>query len=286
MTTLIAPSQNGVHGDHPDPIGAKPTAPDYLSPSSVRDYLGCSLRYYFRKVEGLPDTPSLNMVLGRAVHAGIQAHYLDVWRGGQPDREGALAAYHEVYLHDAREHGLQDDPDHDVKQTKGQAMLEAYLDSDHCRDTHDPVAVEVALRDAIPGFPVAVAGQVDLVRRASSAGVVPVDFKTIANQPDTEMEGFLHETQTVLYQILVEAATGERVAGREIVFITKHKSPRVVVHEIPRASPEAVQRVRRMVEYAYSGIRMGRWSPQPGTACAWCSFRQACRDWTGKGVNL
>ena len=61
---------------------------------------------------------------------------------------------------------------------------------------------------------------------------MPVDFKTCASTPDLELEAFNHEIQLTLYQLLIESATGERVDGRELVFLVKTKTPKVIVNRL------------------------------------------------------
>ena len=279
------PTRNGTHGGDliPFPVHDTNLLLQHLSGSSIKDYLGCSLRYYFRKVEGREEAPSLNLILGHAVHAALQAHYLTRWREQASDEALVINAFHEAYSAEVGD-GIPGETAESIadKQELGERMVRAYLQSDHCLNAPTPVAVEVALRERLHGMPTDMVGQVDLVLPSADGGLIPVDFKTIANQPNTELEGFLHETQTVLYQLLVEGSTGGRVDGREIVFITKHKQPRVIVHRIPRAGAESIARFRAMATAAYDGILNRRWSPQPGMACAWCSFRDACAGWTGK----
>lgn len=279
---------NGSHGEEliPFPVVDSNLLLQHLSGSSIRDYLGCSLRYYFRKVEGRAESPSLNLIVGHSVHAALQHHYLARWREQPVDGEAVVAAFEAAFASEIGE-GIAGETAVSVtaKRECGVRMVKAYLDSDHCKASPAPVAVEVALRERFDGLSADMVGQVDLVLPAEDGGLIPVDFKTIANQPDTQLEGFLHETQTVLYQLLVEAATGVRVSAREIVFITKHKAPRVVVHRIPRAGDEAIARFHAMAQAAYDGILNRRWSPQPGMACSWCSFRAECATWAGEGVQ-
>jgi CRISPR/Cas system-associated exonuclease Cas4 (RecB family) len=278
---------NGVAGGDlvPYPVQDTRLLLSHLSGSSIKDYLGCSLRYYYRKVEGREEPVSVNLVLGRAVHAGLQRLYLGRWRGEPVSEEEIIAAVDDTYTGDLVD-TVVDSDDVSSKRDLGIKMIRAYLASDHCVNAPVPVAVEVALRGRFRDLPTEMVGQVDLVLPGDDGALIPVDFKTIANQPNTEIEGFLHETQTVLYQLLVEDATGARVGGREIVFITKHKEPRVIVHRVPRAGPAAVKRFEAMAKAAYNGILNRNWVPQPGMACAWCGFRDLCSVWGGEEVKV
>lgn len=50
---------------------------DHLSVTQVRMYLRCPARYYYHYVQGIKLPPSGSMLLGRAVHSGLE-HYLKV----------------------------------------------------------------------------------------------------------------------------------------------------------------------------------------------------------------
>jgi hypothetical protein len=74
-------------------------------------------------------------------------------------------------------------------------------------------------------------------------GNVPVDYKTCASTPNLTLESFAHQTQLLLYQILLEENTGgpninrlsnmkiERRANRNL------PSPRLISPHDPTASP-------------------------------------------------
>jgi len=281
---IQAIESNGTSLAHPKPN--KAVHLDHWSASSVKDYLGCSLRYFFKRVEGLPETPSANLHLGSAVHHALQAHYRNRWRGNPHDSELVLSAFEDAFGSEDPELPVPWKPgEWETKRELGRKMVDAYLDSDHTRSERPVVAVEVALREKMGPVRTDMVGQVDLVLGAGDGGLVPVDFKTIANTPNVEMEAFQHELQMVLYQLMVENATGGKVSSREIVFITKHKTPKVIVHSMPRATNAQIERFWRMVERAEEGVLRGEWAPQPAMHCAWCSFRKECAQWTGKEVS-
>lgn len=258
--------------------------PEHLSGSSIKDYLGCSLRYFFGRVCKLPEAPSPALHLGKAVHAGLQAFHLAKWRGGDTSPEAILSAYDNAFEELEESDGPVDFGGSGKREAlfeKGRLMMGAYLKSEHAHAPEKTVGVETRLEEPLfPDDPVPFKGYVDLVRQ-NDEGLVLVDFKTVANQPDLEAEAFQHELQMGLYQDLIEKASGMPVVRREIVFLTKHKEPRIVILRQPPASSTALQRVFSMSQYAWNGIQERRWGPQPGMHCAWCSFRSQCLEWTG-----
>jgi len=254
---------------------------DHISPSSLKLYLSCSLKYYFKKVLGLPEPVSPALHLGKSVHAAIQAFWLAKWRGGDSDTEtisqafltafnALLEADEVVYAEGEKEKSL----------AKGDAVVRAYLESEHAQVDERPVGVEVRLEEHLGPLPSPLLGYIDLVR----PGNVVVDFKTCASTPNAQLEAFQHELQLVAYQLLVEASTGERVTARELVFLVKTKTPKVIVHRIEPADSHAIERFWSVAEAAVEGIYHERWTPQPGMHCAWCPYRRECSQWKGGAI--
>ncbi|MGJ8653014.1 MAG: RecB family exonuclease [Opitutaceae bacterium] len=250
----------------------------HISASSLKLYLGCSLKYYFKKVLKLQEPTSPAFHLGKAVHAGLQAFHLGRWHGKSHDLQTVLEAYESAL--EAQE--LTDPVKYKTGEREklletGKNLLNAYMQSDHAMMDEIPLGVEVKLEEDFAELPSPLLGYVDLVRK----GNVPCDFKTCAATPNVELEAFNHELQLTAYQLLIEEATGEEVQSRELVFLVKTKVPKIIVHRIPPASAEDKVRFWAIAQAAVDGIYNERFYPQPGMACSWCSFRKECSAWTG-----
>jgi putative RecB family exonuclease len=263
------------------PMKSSDGALTHISASSLKLYLGCSLKYYFKKILKLEEPTSPAFHLGKAVHAGLQAFHQGRWRGQSHNEVVVLEAYYAAlaeqevtdpveYKKGEREKLLE----------KGETILKAYLDSDHAKMADIPLGVEVKLEEEFGELPSPLLGYVDLVR----AGNIPVDFKTCAATPNVELEAFNHELQLTAYQLLIEEATGEKVEGRELVFLVKTAKPKIIVHRIPPATEHDKARFWSIAQAAVDGIYHERFYPQPGMACSWCSFRKECSQWTGGAV--
>lgn len=262
----------------PFPVKSSDEVLEHVSASSIKDYLTCSLRFYFKRVLGLPEPVSPNLHLGQAVHAGIQAFHLARWRGGDHAPDAVIEQYRLAFASLEDEGDVRfEDGERDKSLEKGEAVIRAYLESDHARADERPLGVEVQLREDIPDLASPLVGYVDLVR----PGHVPVDYKTCAATPNLELEAFLHELQLTAYQILIESATGEEVMGRELIFLVKTKTPKIIVHRLPPASASDVARFRAIAVAMIDGVYHERWTPQSGMHCAWCFYRQQCAQWTG-----
>lgn len=261
------------------PVKSSDGCLDHISASSLKLYLGCSLKYYFKKVLKLPEETSQAFHLGKAVHAGLQAFHLGRWRGMSHDLQTVHTAYEKALSEQEEAEPVEYDDERDREKLfdTGKRVLTAYVESDHAKMPEIPLGVEVKLEEDFAELPSPVLGYIDLVRE----GNVPVDFKTCASTPDLELEAFNHEIQLTLYQLLIESATGERVDGRELVFLVKTKTPKVIVHRLPPATQHEKDRVIEIAQAAVDGIYHERFHPQPGMACSWCSFRAECSQWRG-----
>jgi putative RecB family exonuclease len=153
-------------------------------------------------------------------------------------------------------------------------VVAAYLDSPEAMK-EKPRAVEVMLKENIPGLSVPLTGAMDLVE----GNFTPVDFKSAAAKPDSANAAFDHEIQLVSYQLLMEAATGETPPSLDLVFLVKTKTPQVIRVKSPPADEHRKRRVVALLETAVQGISEDRFHPQPGMHCSWCQFKNECKAW-------
>lgn len=278
---MIAAIQGGTTSvEPPFTTGLTPwagTLPEHISPTAAKSYLGCSLRFWFERVACIrkPTTPALH--LGKAVHAALQAFHLARWRGGDDTPNTIAGAYDYAFLRLEHEEGpvsFDDACEREKVRLDGLRVVNAYLNSPECL-SGAPKAVEVFLREEIPGLSVPLAGAMDLV----TAELAPVDFKSAAARPDAANAAFDHELQLVSYQLLIEAAIGESPPSLDLVFLVKTKTPQVVRVKAPPADAHRKKRVTALLETAAEGIATGRHHPQPGMHCTWCQFRNECKAW-------
>ncbi len=253
------------------------TLPQHISPTAAKSYLCCSLRFWFERIACIrkPTAPALH--LGKAVHAALQSFHLARWRGGDDSVEAVADAYERAFLRLERDEdpvNFDDAAEREKCRQDGLRVVAAYLDSPEAMKER-PRAVEVLLKEDIPGLSVPLTGAMDLVE----GNFTPVDFKSTAAKPDTANAVFDHEIQLVSYQLLLEAATGEIPPSLDLVFLVKTKMPQVIRVQSPPADAHRKRRVTALLETAAVGIGEGRYHPQPGILCSWCQFKNECMAW-------
>jgi putative RecB family exonuclease len=253
------------------------TLPQHISPTAAKSYLSCSLRFWFERVACIRKATTPALHLGKAVHAALQAFHLARWRGGDDSVEAVADAYERAFLRLECEEGpvnFDDAAEREKCRLDGLRVIAAYLDSPEAMKDK-PRAVEVQLREEIPGLSVPLTGAMDLVE----GNFTPVDFKSAAARPDPDNAAFDHELQLVSYQLLLEAATGERPPSLDLVFLVKTKTPQIIRVQSPPGDAHRKRRVTALLETAVEGIANDRHHPQPGMHCSWCQYRNQCRAW-------
>jgi putative RecB family exonuclease len=261
---------------YPTPVSSM--LPDYISPSAAKSYLACSLRFYLERVAEIkkPTTPALH--LGKTVHAALQTFHLARWRGTDDSPEVIAAAFEDSFLKLEREEGpvRWKDGEREKCRIAGLQVIAAYLDSAEVLHGK-PRAVEVPLTENIPGLSVPLTGVIDLLTDVYA----PVDFKSAAAKPDAWHAVFDHEIQLVAYQLLLEAATGEKPPSLDLVYLVKTKVPQVIRLSLPPADSKRKARVIRLFDTAVTGMSEARFHPQPGIGCLSCQYRNECKRWPG-----
>ena len=253
------------------------TLPDHISPTAAKAYLSCSLMFYFERVACIKKKTPAALHLGKAIHAALQAFHLARWRGADDSPETIAAAFEKSFVDLERDEGpvkFKNDEDRDKTRLDGLRVVAAYLDSPEAMK-EKPRAVEVMLKEMIPGLSVPLTGVMDLVE----GNFTPVDFKSAAAKPDAANAAFDHEIQLVSYQLLMEAATGESPPSLDLVFLVKTKTPQIIRVKSPPADTHRKHRVTALLETAVEGIASNRFHPQPGLQCSWCQFKNECMAW-------
>ena len=266
--------------DPPFTTGLAPyaqTLPDHISPTAAKAYLSCSLMFYFERVACIKKQTPAALHLGKVIHAALQAFHLARWRGADDSPETIAAAFEKSFVDLERDEGpvkFKNDEDRDKIRLDGLRVVAAYLDSPEAMK-EKPRAVEVMLKEMIPGLSVPLTGVMDLVE----GNFTPVDFKSSAAKPDTAKAAFDHEIQLVSYQLLMEAAIGETPPSLDLVFLVKTTKPQTIRVTSPPADAQRKRRVVALLETAVEGIASNRFHPQPGMQCSWCQFKNECMAW-------
>src|ERR1700674_1679469 len=83
-----------------------------LSPSQVRCFMDCQMRWWFKYGMKVPDAPTANMALGRAVHSSLGENFAQkVDTREDLPAEGVVALFREAWANEIEQTEFRDEED-------------------------------------------------------------------------------------------------------------------------------------------------------------------------------
>jgi CRISPR/Cas system-associated exonuclease Cas4 (RecB family) len=227
---------------------------EILSPSQASTFLGCSAKYRFKYVLGLPDPAGGGAVRGRAVHKEIEYYMRAKMADLALDGEAITDEWDKIW-DDACE-GAEFAAHEDVEALKasGAQLVDKYL----CEAAPkiQPLAVEVPVSGEIAG--VKVRGIIDILDAEGR-----IDIKTASRKP-SKISGD-HAFQLATYTALLDhSVSGET----RIDSLVSTKDPQLVqIEHTPGESGKKL--VERMYPLVADGLFI---SNRAGTLCGYCPY--------------
>src|SRR4029077_11131416 len=147
-----------------------------LSPSQVRCFMDCQMRWWFKYGLKIPDPATANMALGRAVHSSLGENFAQkVDTREDLPTEGVLALFREAWANEIEQTEFRDEEEPKEFASTGEALVTKYMHQ--TAPTIDPAAVELKVEGEIAG--IRVRGWIDLL---DVDGRV-IDIKTAKAKP-------------------------------------------------------------------------------------------------------
>lgn len=256
---------------------------DYVSFSALSLYQRCSLRYFFRYVQQLPEeTTSASLVFGRAVHRAIEFHYRELLAGNEsPELDVLLAEFNEGWDESpADQISFPKNTTRDGLAHLADRVLTAFRASDIAKPRGHILGVEEELRGrVIDGAPELLA-RLDLLDECDGTLTI-TDFKTSKSAWSADQATGSSGDQLRLYALLA----GQRFPGLPIrvAFVVFTKGKKVAIGRYEVALDAArVARTKRIAQRVWRAISAGNFYPSPSPMnCGTCPYREPCRRWTG-----
>jgi len=253
---------------------------EYISASRLKSFHTCRLQWYFRYIEQLPGKSSPSLLVGKVVHAVLQAWNLARWRGEDCSIERMELVFDASWIQECEEAAMiWKTSEEEAKEKAGAlSILRHYLTHTPIPQAEKPEAVEVRVERDLDahGLP-PLLGIIDLVR----GGGRIVDFKTSARSPDSFMATHQNEIQLGCYALLYREATGQTESGFELHHLIKTKEPKLIVTPMSPMTTDQIRRLVRIMESYVQGIEAEDFVPSPGMHCSWCDYYSECRKWNG-----
>ncbi|MCA8917288.1 MAG: PD-(D/E)XK nuclease family protein [Planctomycetes bacterium] len=218
-----------------------------LSPSKLSAFITCPTMFKARYILGIKSPPSASMVLGRAVHAGLEL----LGRRRQMDLlvavDDLINEFNETLKADIEGEGLEIKPDELAKlREAGEQLIRLYLgryghEKPVSSELHldepliHPSTGEVYQRPSLPGIEpgeLSLYGIVDSVLEEPD-GLVVVDYKVTARTSADSSVMLTHRMQLLCYAWLMSRASDRPVKALEIRQLVRKKQPDISVTRLP-----------------------------------------------------
>jgi CRISPR/Cas system-associated exonuclease Cas4 (RecB family) len=218
-----------------------------LSPSKLSAFITCPTMFKARYILGIKSPPSASMVLGRAVHSGLEL----LGRRRQMDLpvgvDELVTEFNETLKADIEGEGLEIKPDELAKlREAGEQLIRLYLgryghEKPVSSELHldepliHPSTGEVYQRPRLPGIEpgeLSMYGIVDSVLEEPD-GLVVVDYKVTARTSADSSVMLTHRMQLLCYAWLMSRASDRPVKALEIRQLVRKKQPDISVTRVP-----------------------------------------------------
>jgi putative RecB family exonuclease len=241
-----------------------------LSPSAVSEYENCPQQYKYRKIDKLPEPPSLDAERGTLVHTVLQDLF-EIPASGRsiesavellPSRWSAQLANKPALL------GMVTNEKEWLD--RASALIKTYFSLED-PTTFDATHREMHLENDFDSN-VYLHGYVDRLDVAPTGEVRIVDYKTgKAPRPGWEEKALF---QLRVYALLYWKNNGVLPRLLQLIYLGDGK---LVKSSPSMAELESTEKVlRRVAKDIFISIDKDYWPPKPSRLCDWCYFKSIC----------
>ncbi len=245
-----------------------------LSPTRIRTYLDCVVKYRYTYVDGLArfyGRPRAEFSFGSTLHRVLQAFYKE---GGDGSAEGLVARLDACWVSAGYETAEQED---EFRRTAEQILREYHAEARRRAGLDiETIALEQTVRADLGRF--LLGGRVDRIDRHPDGLLEIVDYKS--GRGDVTAEEVAGDLAMRSYQLAVRMANpGTRVASTIYCLRTGvAASAEMAEEEAAGFAAEITALGEEIIDRDLDGVE-----PEPVEACARCDFRPRCeRYWAGR----
>jgi RecB family exonuclease len=240
--------------------------PSVLSPSSLNCFLDCQVKWFYRKVLGLPERRTLALGLGSAVHEALGANFKQkIETKCDLPLSAVKTVFRDSFEAQLDQVTLSEDDDIADAKTCGDVMLGVYMEESAPRI--EPAAVERPVSGEIGGVPVS--GFIDVLDVHGNI----IDVKTSAKRPVGFPVG--HRRQVTTYAMLEPRASGT------VRLDTLTKTKTVALHsQTMTVGADDRRHVEKLYSITLEQMRSGLVVPNRGSfLCSrkHCSYWEQCQ---------
>ncbi|MCX6790287.1 MAG: ATP-dependent DNA helicase [Candidatus Kaiserbacteria bacterium] len=223
-----------------------------FSPTSFNSYVQSPWQYYFRALLKLPDAPTLPMLFGTAIHAGMQA-YANALKKGEASIEHAVDSFYTELTH------LPLLPlDRKELMKKGEEVLRAYLAQEganmtNVHESEFPISISLT----VPGVgEIPLSGKLDRLDILPNGTVRVIDYKTGKARSENDIKGLTktgdagYYRQLVFYKLLLDRDGRYTMNEGALHFVEPDEKGKCTIRSFTITSAEVAALEAELIEAA------------------------------------
>ena len=257
------------------------------SVSSIRQFHGCQLAWWFQRTGVPPEFKPLALVEGTAVHAAIEQHLLGLRDGDGPSEAEGVELLRASYFGEEAGGAIRYGQKEHGEVLDRLSNLYIYWRRNLKLDG-EIVSVEQEILVTLPGIDLPLRGYADLVMRTGSGDRV-VDFKCTASKPSPDPLLDPLDLQKLAMTRGWESKSRRTVTSWRWQHLVKTKTPSVVDVDLPVAAEDREAELARLAAIVNPTLRLmdavlaGKLDSVPTQApmnlCSTCPWRRPCVLW-------
>jgi putative RecB family exonuclease len=241
-----------------------------LSPSAVSEYENCPQLYKYRKIDKLPEPPSLDAERGTLIHTILQDLFEFPTQERTPQTAIDLLPSRWAAQLEGKPALLEMVSNEKEWLDRASSLLQTYFTLENPA-TFEATHREMHLEDDFDSD-IYLHGYVDRLDVAPTGEVRIVDYKTGKSpRPGWEEKALF---QLRVYALLYWKNTGVLPRLLQLIYLG---DGRIVKSNPTMAEIESAERVlRRVAQDIFISIEKEYWPPKPSRLCDWCYFKSIC----------
>jgi putative RecB family exonuclease len=241
-----------------------------LSPSAVSEYENCPQLYKYRKIDKLPEPPSLDAERGTLIHTILQDLFEFPSQERTPQTAIELLPSRWAAQLEGKPALLEMVSSEKEWLDRASSLLQTYFTLEN-PSTFEATHREMHLEDDFDSD-IYLHGYVDRLDIAPTGEVRIVDYKTGKSpRPGWEEKALF---QLRVYALLYWKNTGVLPRLLQLIYLG---DGRIVKSNPTMAEIESAEKVlRRVAQDIFISIEKEYWPPKPSRLCDWCFFKSIC----------
>ena len=241
-----------------------------LSPSAVSEYENCPQLYKYRKIDKLPEPPSLDAERGTLIHTILQDLFEFPSQERTPQTAIDLLPSRWAAQLEGKPALLEMVSSEKEWLDRASSLLQTYFTLEN-PSTFEATHREMHLEDDFDSD-IYLHGYVDRLDVAPTGEVRIVDYKTGKSpRPGWEEKALF---QLRVYALLYWKNTGVLPRLLQLIYLG---DGRIVKSNPTMAEIESAEKVlRRVAQDIFISIEKEYWPPKPSRLCDWCYFKSIC----------